>query len=446
MVSKIYNYWQILKGNLWFLPAFACFLYFLLTIGLYHLESLYFQDIRLPSILFNGSAEDAKSLAIALLSSMITMATLAISITMVVLSLAATQLGPRLIRTFMTDRKTKVFIALFFGAVISCFVLTMILHDATPKDYTPKLTITAVFVICFSNLFVLLAFVHHVAQSSIADEVIIKVSGDLTASLDRLTVSEEEEDSQPEKKPDISDWPKDFDQKRQRLYFDRSGYVQHIDYDHLKDLAAQHGLFIRIYFKAGHFLVEGEDGVRIYPKNKLDDSLLHHIRSCFIVGNTRTPTQDIEYSIRHLVEIGLRAQSPGMDDNFTAITVLDRLSAAMAVLFQKEVPLEWMEDDAGRVRIWAKQSNEADIIFSAFDQMRHSARDKPDIVYHILKKLRILCELARTECQIDGLQKQLTEIAHDLEYVDKLVLNIEDMKDLCAELQGILDKKGTIKA
>tara|TARA_R110000764_G_scaffold4085_1_gene16886 strand:- start:3004 stop:4335 length:1332 start_codon:yes stop_codon:yes gene_type:complete len=438
MISKLYNSWQILKTNLWFFPALMCLFYLIMTVGLYQIESLYLQNIKLPSILFSGSAEDAKSLAIVLLSSMITMATLAISITMVVLSLAATQLGPRLIRSFMSDRKTKMFISLFFGAVVTCFTLTMILHDATPKDYTPKITITAVFLICFSNLFVLLAFVHHVALSSIADEVIIKVAADLNASFDRLTISEQGTEY---KEPDTSEWPKDFEHKRKRFYFERSGYVQHINYDQMMCLAQEHGLYIQIFFKAGHFLVEGEDGVRVYPKSKLNNDIEQAIRSCFIIGTTRTATQDIEYSIRHLVEIGLRAQSPGMDDNFTAITVLDHLSAAMAILFQKETPLEWREDAEGRVRIWAKQSDESEIIFSAFDQMRHSARNKPDIVYHILKKLKILCELARTKAQIQGLQNQLTEIDHDLKYVDKLVLNIEEMKALRSELQDILDNK-----
>ena len=438
MLSKIYNALQILKGNLWFVPAFTSLLYLIATFGLYNIESAFFSDVKLPGVLFNGSAEDAKSLAITLLSSMITMATLAISITMVVLSLAATQLGPRLIRTFMSDRKTKLFISLFFGAVISCFVLTMILHDATPKDFTPRITITAVFVICFANLFVLLAFVHHVAQSGIADQVIIKVTEDLSASLERLTVSDEEKDF---KEPDTSDWPKDFDRKRHRLYFERSGYVQNIDYDHLKSIAAEHGLFIQVHFKAGHFLVEGEDGVRIYPKNKWNDDLDHSIRECFIIGNTRTPTQDIEYSIRHLVEIGLRALSPGINDNFTAITVLDRLSAAMAILFQKETPCEWRQDEEGRVRLWVKQSSEADIIFSAFDQMRHAARAKPDVILHILRKIKILCELARTKSQIQGLEKQLKEIDHDLKYLDTLVLDIKEMKNLRKELQTYLTQK-----
>jgi len=437
MISKLHNYLQILKSNLWFFPAFVCFLYAAATMGLYYLESTYFSDIELPGMIFNGTAEDAKALAVTLLSSMITMSTLAISITMVVLSLAASQLGPRLIKTFMSDNRTKTFIALFFGSVVACFILTMVLHDITAKDATPQVTVTAVFVICFSNLFVLLAFVHHVALSSIADQVILQVTKDLHASVSRLTNSEDDEEEEPEHE----DWPKDFDRKRHRIYFKRSGYVQHIDYKSIMAILEEHGLYIEIHFKAGHFLVVGEDGVRIYPNNKVSGEIDTAIRECFIIGNARTPTQDVEYSIRHLVEIGLRAQSPSLDDNFTAIIVLDHLSAAMAELFQKATPLEWSEDSEGRVRMWARQSSEAHIIFSAFDQMRHSAREKPDIVYHLLKKLKILCELARTKSQREGLHKQLTQIKYDLDYIDRMVLDIEDMKRMCQDLLNYLNEK-----
>lgn len=439
MLSKLYNLWQILKSNLWFFPAFVSLLYCTFTLGFYGIESAYLQNLDIPGILFSGGAEDAKSLTINLLSSMITMATLAISLTMVVLSLAASQLGPRLIRTFMSDKQTKMFIGMFFGAVIACFTLAMILYDADSSAYTPKFTITAVFAVCFANMFVLLAFVHHVAKSSIADEVIIQVAHGLNASLDRLTLNEDEEIEHPE--PDHSDWPKDFDNKRHRIYFNRSGYVQHINYHHLLEIAQEHGLYIQIHFKAGHFLVEGEDGVRVYPKHKVDEHIENAIRDSFIVGSTRTPTQDIEYSIRHLVEIGLRAQSPGQDDNFTALTVMDHLSAALAILFQKHTPSEWMEDEEGRVRIWAKQSGEDDIIFSALDQMRQSARDKPDIVMHMLKKLKVLATLARTKRQNEGIQRQINQIEFDLKFLDTLVLSTDDLQEVCNEINAILKEK-----
>ena len=453
MISKIQNFWLILKSSLWFIPAIFCFVYFILTLGIYVLEISYLDDIKLPPLFFNGGTSDAKSLAIALLSTMITMATLAISITMVVLSLSASQLGPRLIKTFMADRKTQTYIGLFFGAVIACFVLTMILYDAGPYQSNPRITITTVFAVCFANLFVLLAFVHHVAQSSIADNVILKVARDLAKAVERLT-NKKVDFCPADQDGDGSEWPQDFEKKFERVHFERSGYVQHINYPELISLAQKHDLHIQIVFKAGHFLVQGENGVQIYPtadlkardKKKDQDTYAQidkAVRNCFIIGSTRTPTQDIEYSIRHLVEIAIRALSPGLDDSFTGMTVLDHMSAALAVLFQKETVSGVMADEEGVIRLNTKQSDETDILFSAFDQIRQSGRDNPAVTRHVLAKLLILASLARSDSQKAGISYQLDMIEFDLNALKDKMPNTGELQVQLNKVRKIIESENT---
>ncbi len=433
MIARLYNLWQLLKSNLWFVPAFMCVIYCAFTLSLYLLEINYFNDFELPpGPFFTGTAGDAKDVSLTLLSSMITMATLAISVTMVALSLAASQLGPRLIKAFMSDYKTKYFIGLFFGAVIASFTLTMILYDAAPKAVSPRITITAVFSLCFMNLFILLAFFHHVAQSCIADNIIIKVANDLRRSLNRLT--NEEDHSAHDDENIEAQWPKDFESNSSSFYFEKSGYVQNIDYKHIMRLARDNDLIIEIGFKAGHFLVEGESGVRVYPAHRMNNDISCSLRDSFIIGTSRTATQDIEYSIRHLVEIAIRALSPGINDSFTAISVLDHLSESMAALFKKEMVSEWMTDDHGDLRVQAKQSTEADIIFSAFDQIRLSGRQMPHILFHLLDKIEILSALSTTSRQKKGLKEQLKAITHDFQNLKKIVLDVESQQKRCQQI------------
>tara|TARA_A200000113_G_scaffold133294_1_gene119928 strand:- start:615 stop:1928 length:1314 start_codon:yes stop_codon:yes gene_type:complete len=432
MISKTYNYWLILKGNLWFIPAAFCLLSFGLTFGAYYTETNYLNEFKIPSYLFKGSTDDAKSVVTTLLSAMITMATLAISITIVVLSLAASQLGPRLIKSFMSDRKTKDFIGLFFGTVMACFVLTVILHARTAEASTPQITISAVLFVCLINLFVLLGFVHHVAQSCIADNVILKVARDLKQALMRLT--NQTKPYKHLKDTEKRDWPKDFDQMSRRLFFEHSGYVQNIDYEAIVDFATEHNARVQIKFKAGHFLVSGEDGVRLYAKTKLPEDAENHIIDCFIIGQTRTPTQDIEYSIRHLVEIAIRALSPGINDAFTAMNVLDHLSASLSLLFEKEVPSEEFFDENESLRLIAKQSNEADIIFNALDQIRDNGAHMPSILRHMIQKLHILAELANNEDAKKGLLDQAEGLKHDLEKMDRYLSDRDNLKKAINEL------------
>lgn len=438
MLAKLYNYLQILKSDLWFIPALFCFVSFCIILSGYYAETHYFSNLNVPEYFFQGSTDDAKSVIIALLSAMITMATLAISITIVVLSLAASQLGPRLIKSFMEDRKTKDFFGLFFGTVIACFVLTIILHSRTSEAVTPQMTISLVFGLCLVNLFVLLGFVNHVAQSCIADNIILKVSEDLMSALKRLT-----RDSKPFKKPeeahDKVDWPKDFDQISTDLFFDRSGYVQNIHYEAIVNFAAKHDCRIHIRFKSGHFLVRGEDGVRLYTKSPLPDDAQNIIKDCFIVGEGRTATQDIEYSIRHLVEIAIRALSPGINDAFTAMHVLDQLSVAVAFVFEKETPSEHFYDEDGVKRLIARQVNIEDLIFSAFEQIRYNGSEMPSIIRHMVKTLRTLSGLTDSSDAKRALLAQADSLKTDLKSIDRHVADRDileqDINDLIARLK-----------
>ncbi len=435
MISKLYNFWQILKGNFWFVPAAFCFLSIFFISSLYYLEVRYFKELDLGSYVFQGTTDDAKSVTITLLSAMITMATLAISITIVVLSLAASQLGPRLIKTFMADRKTKDFIGLFFATVMACFVLTVILHSRTSEAITPQITISAVLGLCLVNLFVLLGFVHHVAQSCIADNVVRNVSYDLHDALRRLTRDSEKQNL--DKKPEKSNWPKDFDTMSRRIFFERSGYVQHIDYAHLMELALDYNLRLNVSFKAGQFLVQGQDGVRIYSKIGLDENIEKAVKNSFIIGESRTPTQDLEYSVRHLVEIAIRALSPGINDSFTAVSVLDHLSQSLSILFQKETMSEEFFDEDGIQRMHAVQSDDADIIFTAFDQIRFNSSHMPSMVRHMLQTFIVLEELTKDKNSRLALLKQVEAIKHDVKISARFIV---DETDLHAKIDDLIKK------
>ncbi len=411
--------------------------FFGLTFLLYYFELNYLKDYSYPDIFFKGSTDDAKSVITTLLSAMITMATLAISITIVVLSLAASQLGPRLIKSFMKDARTKDFIGLFFGTVMSCFVLMVMLHSSSSEIQTPEITVSSVIMLCSINLFVLLGFTHHVARSCIADHVILNVSKDFNQALKRLTSENEMRVKGADRQR--KSWPDDFSEKAKHIYFERAGYVQNINYNGLVDIAKNNDLFVNVDFKSGHFFVKGEDGIAIYSDKDIDEDIITDVRGCFIIGDARTPTQDIEYSIRHLVEIAVRALSPGINDCFTAMHVLDHLSAGMAVLFDRAIQMENGYDDQGVQRLKARQSHEDDVIFGAFEQIRFNGRKMPSILTHMLEKIVVLADLAKTEDAKHGLLEQLNGICYDLERIDDYMQDKQKLitrtKKLISELK-----------
>jgi uncharacterized membrane protein len=56
------------------------------------------------------------------------------------------------------------------------------------------------------------------------------------------------------------------------------------------------------------------------------------------LGARQAATQDLEFAVRQLVEVAVRALSPGINDPFTAMAVLDRLGASLCEVAPRHLP------------------------------------------------------------------------------------------------------------
>ncbi len=70
-----------------------------------------------------------------------------------------------------------------------------------------------------------------------------------------------------------------------------------------------------------------------------------------VVGPKRTSTQDIDFATNVLVEIALRALSPGINDPRTAISCLDRLAQALVEIIRLPEPPALVADGDGTLRL-----------------------------------------------------------------------------------------------
>ena len=127
---------------------------------------------------------------------------------------------------------------------------------------------------------------------------------------------------------------------------DGVGYIQHIDFERLARIADRVGGKLRLGVRTGDFLHPGLPLAFWADDDSIDDLRDEEIRGCFVLAGLRTPTQDLHFLIDELVEIGLRALSPGINDPFTAISALHWLGAATAELGQRDLDRNDKDRDA----------------------------------------------------------------------------------------------------
>ena len=368
-MSRVRNVIALLRGQLWIIPSFISVLalalaFWLLYSGLAFLEATDFWWI------YSGDATSARNLLSSLLAGLMTMVSLVVSVTFVILTLAANQLGPRLISTFMGDRQIQSVLGLFLGTILYVLVVLRTLNDTLGEKGVPHIAVTvgsALTVVC---LFALLFYVHKIARSIIADIVVDRVAGELRGNI---------RDMLPPLASAV-DTPPRLSQNAVSLGIDCRGYLQTVDYDALVELASRCDAVFRVHVRAGHFVLRRGNHVSVYASRALDDDAVAAVRAAFIMGAERSPAQDLEFSLRQLVEIALRALSPGINDPFTAIAVVDQLGGAMEEILARGMQPAILRDADEKVRVIADRSTIVGLGNAAFDMIRQAAGDHPSVL------------------------------------------------------------------
>lgn len=172
------------------------------------------------------------------------------------------------------------------------------------------------------------------------------------------------------------------------------GYVQLIDSDALLALAVEEDLVLRVERRPGHFVVKGSALALAWPRNRAHDRTQARINAAFVVGNQRTPAQDVEFAVNQLVEIAVRALSPGVNDPFTAVACVDRLGAALSRMAQREMPSPCRRDGENKLRVVAPATAFADFADAAFDQVRQYARSSAAVTIRLLETIAVVADFA----------------------------------------------------
>jgi len=401
-MGRVRNILALLRAQLWIIPLAISGLS--LTLAYWILTSKALGRWTSGSglwWLYGGDAESARGLLSSLLSGLMTMTSLIVSMTFVILTLSANQLGPRLITTFMADRQIQAVLGLFLGTILYVLVILRSLDETLGHEGIPHIAVTIGSALTIACLFALLFYVHKIARSIIADNVVERVAGDLRRDLSGMLKEKESEAPFPEADGAVAE----------TIALKRVGYIQVVDYERLVTLASEAEAVLQINVRAGHFLLRHGEHVLVIGPRSLTEKAKEALRASFIIGSERSPAQDLEYGLRQLVEIALRALSPGTNDPYTAIAVVNQLGAALEDILDHPLPHTRFRDAAGSTRVIAKLSDLEGMVDAAFDAIRQAGSTTPAVLIRMADVLGDLAPVLRTEAAQQAVRSQLDKLA-----------------------------------
>ena len=434
---KLGKFWDSLHSSYWFVPTILAIVAFALAFTMLELDRTgYYGPLEKWGWIYAGGPEGARSLLSAVAGSIISVAATAFSITIVALQLAASNYSPRLLRNFMQDVGNQIVLGVFIGTFIYCLlVLRTVRGDGDDYDrFVPQISVTVGIVLALTSIGVLIYFIHHASTIIQVSHIISEASVDLHRAIERL-FPEEIGRSLPKSKQHFQAIPDNFERDAYLVKAKNSGYLQAIDDEELMKIAQTRKLLLQIKSRPGRFVVKGSNLVMVFPGECVNRKLCQQINDAFVFGRQRTEQQDVEFPINQLVDIALRAISPGINDPTTAIQCIDSLSAGLSHLAQREIPSPYRYDDNNNLRVIAEPFTFAGLTDAAFNQIRQYGKSDVGVVIRMLEAIATIATYTRDHLERTALLRHAEMIKQD-SY--QSVSQEQDKKEIEQRYQAVL--------
>jgi uncharacterized membrane protein len=388
--------------------------------------------LSLPPWVSSGGTDVARQILIAIAASVITVVGVIFSITILVLQLASQQFGPRMLRNFIRDIGTQASL----GAFVATFVFSILALESVtdaPQEFVPHLSTSVAVALALIDLGVLIYFIDHVALSIQLTTVVSGIARDFRVTLAQLQANEWQLVHPGHGLSELDTLIQSAD-LGEVIAVQSSGFLQAISYGGLLEIATQSEAIVRLLHRPGQFVVAGQPLARVVPPRAAGPVSRALVRA-HIVGPNRTLTQDPLFAIDQLVEVGLRALSPAVNDTFTALNCIDWLSDCLCHAYVQRLPSGIYCDRQGNVRVIEPVITYDRLLKGAMDKIRQAGQGMPAILIHLLETLQKVMAVTSTPGQREMLLHHARMVLRSSE---QSVSDEADRNDVRAAYDGLL--------
>jgi uncharacterized membrane protein len=278
-----------------------------------------------------------------------------------------------------------VFLGTFAFALLGLSEVSGESSEAPP--FVPGLLVTGALLLTLASLYMFLFYIHHISRRIQASSIIAAIGEETVNDLQRLYPEMEEEETPEESGESLGP-------TLQTIAAKDSNTIVSVDEKGLVQLAEENGSCFRMLSGVGESVVTGQELVDVFGKAVDDeDRVLKHIH----LGEHRTMEQDLRYGFRQLVDVAVRALSPGVNDPSTAVQALDRLHDLLRQLGQRDFPDPVHSDDRGEMRLVMQPQTWESFVRLAVEEIVHYGSDAPAVKHRLRRMYNDLIDVLPAE-------------------------------------------------
>ncbi len=396
-MKRIDRLTEYVRSSLWVIPALSVVLAVVAGVALSGLDRSAGDPFA-----FGGGAVAARSILTTIAAAMITFTGLVFSITIVALQLAGGQYSPRVMRTFLRDRTSKLALATF----VATFSFALTVLRATRGDAIPGISVNVAIILVFVSVGVFIHYINHTAHAIRAAAIIESVAAETRDCIERVYPQDRREIAPATEEPgDGATLANDG----------RPGVVTDLDVEGIVACAVAAGGLVTLRVGVGDFVPTGGAllDVRAPDPSRVDP------RPFVRLARERTMQMDPAFGIRQLVDLATRALSPGINDPTTAVQALDQIHDILRRLVTRPLPPGRAADADGVLRLSYATPTWADFVSLGTDEIRICGAASLQVHRRLRSMLEDLLQLADAQRR-PPLTEQLTllDAAAQREFAD----------------------------
>lgn len=352
----------------------------------------------LPNII-KMRVDFSQSILATLSAAFLTITTFTFSTILTVLNTYASSFTPRVVENFINMKITLKVIGIFIGGFFYSIGALVFTRSFFEDDYVISGFVAIVYSIICIIYFVI--FVQRVISRFQGVNLIIDVANKAEEVI-KAEVKARKESSIFENKEDY---------RSIEIKSNASGYLSVIDIDGIISVLKDNEGHLSIDSKIGEYVAENTTISTLCIKNEIeDDSIYEKISNYFILQDKKIDDEDYRYNITKLLEIALRAISPGINDPNTAIHCINKLGVLLSEMAKIDnYHIQKAENNKFTV-YYSSYSFKSDLETFYLPLINYGKEDL-QVIISILKSLTLLfnCATENNKMHIKAITKHIKE-------------------------------------
>ncbi|MFC6998406.1 DUF2254 domain-containing protein [Rufibacter roseus] len=351
LLKTVRRYYNRVVNSIAFYPAVIALVFLILSYIVLTLDfSEFGKELKSQwDFLSLKDASTARTIAATIAAGILSLTVFSFSMVMILLNQAASNMSNRVLGSLIGNRFQQYVLGFYIGTIVYALFLLSTIRDIDSGIYVPALSVYLLIVLTVVDIFLFIYFIHYITQSVKFETIIARIHQETKRELENNSHLAEES---MERVPVFT--------QGQELKAEASGYFQGFDRKELLRLCKEQDISVGFVFPVGTYVLEGVPFLKVSSLKPVTDEQQAQIRLLVDFYRGESISNTPYYGFKQLVEVALKALSPGVNDPGTAVLSLHALVDLLAFRL-RNFAYRLIKDEDGVVRIVTVEDSFRDI-------------------------------------------------------------------------------------